>query len=212
MFTPSERLSDALRLSMKKSAFEKTPYTFLPQGALDLIITKARIIIALGITKPAPKDYKLVAYILKKAKRLFATAAYIGLPPDTLYCAMVLFRNTNFSDERLPLEDMSGEKFLKNTMSGSEHPLFMLEGRVKYKAERIWTFSRVHDFLKAQYSFLAPIISAGRIDYYFDPGLILPFVEHAAQGEGSQSTARFQRQRQDGLWRPVAVLRSQRSM
>lgn len=185
MFTPSERLSDALRLSMKKSAFEKTPYTFLPQGALDLIITEATILIALGIKKPTPEDYKLVVYILMRAKRLFATAAYIGLPPDTLYCAMVLFRNTNFSDERLPLEEMSGEEFLKSTMSGLEHPLVNLEGHVKHKAERIWTFSRIHDFLKAQFSFLAPIISAGQIDYDFGPGLILPFVEHAAQGEGS---------------------------
>jgi hypothetical protein len=185
MFTSKTRLSDALRLGMKKSAFEKTPYTFLPQSALDSIIIEDTILMALGITKPTPEDCKLVAYILTKAKRLFATAAYVGLPSDTLYCAMVLFRNANFSDERLPLEEMGGEDFLKNKMNGLKHPLVKLEGHLKPNAERIWTFSRIHDFLKAQFSFLTPIFSAGKIDYDFGPSLILPFLKHTAQGEGS---------------------------
>jgi hypothetical protein len=185
MFTSKTRLSDALRLGMKKSAFEKTPYTFLPQSALDSIIIEDTILMALGITKPTPEDCKLVAYILTKAKRLFATAAYVGLPSDTLYCAMVLFRNANFSDERLPLEEMGGEDFLKNKMNGLKHPLVKLEGHLKPNAERIWTFSRIHDFLKAQFSFLTPIFSTGKIDYDFGPSLILPFLKHTAQGEGS---------------------------
>ncbi|KAJ4413264.1 hypothetical protein N0V91_000238 [Didymella pomorum] len=185
MFTSKTRLSDALRLGMKKSAFEKTPYTFLPQSALDSIIIEDIILMALGITKPTPEDCKLVAYILTKAKRLFATAAYVGLPSDTLYCAMVLFRNANFSDERLPLEEMGGEDFLKNKMNGLKHPLVKLEGHLKPNAERIWTFSRIHDFLKAQFSFLTPIFSTGKIDYDFGPSLILPFLKHTAQGEGS---------------------------
>ncbi|KAL1593742.1 hypothetical protein SLS60_010474 [Paraconiothyrium brasiliense] len=185
IFTSGMRLSDVLRLSMEKSAFDKTPYTFLPKGALDSIVNKATILIAMGITKPTPEDYDLVAYILMKAKKLFATAAYIGLRPNTLYRAMVLFRNNNFSDERLPLEEMSAAKFVKDVMSGHKHPLAKLEGHVKYEADRIWTFRRVHAFLEEQFRFLAPILSTGQSDQNFG-NLILPFVKkHAAQAEGA---------------------------
>ena len=140
MFPSDMRLSDVLRLSMKKSAFDKTPYIFLPQGALDSIITEATILIAMGVTKPTPEDCELAAYILTKAKRLFGTAAYVELRPKTLYKAMVLLRNTNFTDERLPLEEMTEENLLRDVMNGRKHPLVNLEGHVKSCAERIWTF------------------------------------------------------------------------
>lgn len=185
MLTSGMRLSDVLHLSMKKSAFYKTPYTFLPQGALDSIITRATILIAMGITQPTPEDCELAAYILTNARRVFATAAYIELRPKTLYRAMVLFRNTNFTDERLPLEEMGGENLLRDVMSGRKHPLVNLERHVKYEADRIWTFRRVHAFVEEQFKFLAPIIFTGKPDHDFG-NLILPFVKkHATQAEGS---------------------------
>jgi len=49
----------------------------------------------MSIAKLRPEVCELAAYILRKVKRLFATAAYVELRPDILYRAMILFRNTN---------------------------------------------------------------------------------------------------------------------
>lgn len=183
--TTGMKLSDVLRLSMKKSEFEKTPYTFLPQGALDSIITRVTILKAMGITEPTPGDCELATYILSRAKRTFAIAAYIELRPQTLHKAMVVFRHAYFTDEKLPLEEMSGEEFLENALSGLHHPLVKLEGPVRHKGKRIWSFRRVHAFLEEQFKFLAPVISTASPDLDFG-NLILPFVKkHAAHAEGS---------------------------
>jgi hypothetical protein len=185
MFTSGMRLSDILRLSMKKSEFDKTPYTFLPQGTLDTLITKATILHAMGVVPPTSEDDELAIYILTKAKRAFATAAYIELQPRTLYNAMVLFRDTGFTDERLPLEKLSGDILVKNELSWQQHPLVNLEEAERSEAKKIWTFGRVHNFLEDQFKFLAPVISTARPDQDFGH-LILPFVKkHAAQAEGS---------------------------
>lgn len=184
-FSESLRLSDRLRLHMKKSAFVKTPYEFLPQNILDSIITEATVRHAMAFTKSTPDARELIAYILVEAKRVFATAVYIGLEPDTLYETMVLFKNTSFSDKRLPLEVMREEQLTRYVIGGRLHPLLELEGRDQDDAKRIWTPLRVHDFSKKQFKFLAPIIRLGKRDHNFG-NLILPFVKkHAAQNEGS---------------------------
>ena len=184
-FSESLRLSDRLRLHMKRSAFDKTPYEFLPQDTLDSIITEAIVRHAMAFTESTPEASALIAYILVEAKRVFATAVYIGLEPDTLYNTMVLFRNTKFSDNRLPLEVMRQEQLMKCFVSGRGHPLSELEARIQDDAKRIWTPLRVHDFSKKQFKFLAPVVRLGKRDHNFG-NLILPFVrKHAAQNEGS---------------------------
>lgn len=182
--TSEMRLSDLLRLRMEKSAFEKTPYNFLPQGALDSLITKKTIFRAMGITCATKSDSILAFYILTKAKRLFATAVYIGLPPRVLHKAMRLFLLHNFQDSKLPLEEMNGKQFLSNKKSGVQHPLIRMEGR-RFGKETIWTFPRVHAFLEEQFKFLAPVMSTRQPNHDFG-NRILPFVKkHAAQAEGS---------------------------
>lgn len=158
-------LSDTLRLRMKKSAFEKMPYKFHPQSALDLTITKAAIFTTMCITKPSRVDCELMKFILEKGKRLFATAAYSGLQADELYPAMAVFQKADFSDKCLPLEELNMAECLTDGMTKREHPLFMLEGPFKHENERIWTFGRVHAFLEAQLSFLAPVVHIGKPDH-----------------------------------------------
>lgn len=177
---PDMRLSDELRLHMTRSAFDKTPKDFLPEGALESIVTRTTVCAAMGLTEPTREDSELVDYILTKARKVFATAAYIGLGPKALYKAMVLFRWNEFEDGMLPLEDITREQLLSEV-----HPLFKVEGPVPNGAKRIWNFRRSHDFVQQQWKFLAPIISTAESFHDFQ-ARTLPFVKkHATRAEGA---------------------------
>ena len=178
-------LSDMLEIRMKKSAFEKTPHRFLPQGALDRSISEVTIVNAMGLTQPTPVDHELVHFILTRAKRLFATATYIELKPRLLYKAMSLFCKNGFDDERLPIEEVTGEQYVKDEVNGVEHLLAKLEGPVQNEADRVWTFRKIFSFQQEQGRFLAPVLSTDEPNHDFWD-LTLPFItKHASYAEGS---------------------------
>lgn len=183
--TPDMRLSDLLRLELEKSAFDKTPYKFLPRGALDSLITMNTILKEMNITRVTEQDRETAHYILAKAKRAFATAVYIDLPPEALYKAMTMFRLNGFADEHLPLDEMTGAQLGSNKVSGFNHPLVKMESHAQYEGMRVWTFRRVHAFLEEQFKFLAPVMSVSSVGHDFG-NCILPFTKkHATRAEGA---------------------------
>jgi hypothetical protein len=85
---------------------------------------------------------------------------------------MVLFKEHNFTDSCLPLEEWSKERLKKNTGS---HPFVLMERDQAAKTKRIWSVYSIDRFCKAQWEFQAPIISTAKKNHNFDQRII-PFV------------------------------------
>lgn len=178
-------LSYVLMYNMTNSKFDKTPLDFLPQGALDRIITKSAILGAIRATQPEEADTKLINFILTKAKRIFATAVFIELSPRALRRAMFLFQKEGFDDTHLPIEKWSGEEMMKKQMTGVHHPFVVMERPVEDGDEKVWTLRKIFDFQDHQGKFLAPVLSTTEPNHdLWD--LTMPFVtKYASYAEGS---------------------------
>lgn len=162
-----ETLEDILRNRLVESVFDKTPHLFLPREALSQVVTRSSVFIALNISTPNDEDNELVRFILKDAKRIFATTVFVGVRP--LRKAMQLFRSNNFGDEKLPLkEPPAGES--------SAHPFEAMEQTTKRPRRRIWTQANILNFHDHQWKFLAPVFSTAESTYDLGSQTI-PFVK-----------------------------------
>ncbi|KAJ4348747.1 uncharacterized protein N0V89_010125 [Didymosphaeria variabile] len=214
MRQPQKELADELTMGMRRSEFDKTPFSFLPKSELDRLITVESAMRAMSIKVPTLDDEKLLHYIVTDAKAIFATAVYIKLKPDKLHEAMTLFRqySPRFRDDALPIKEKSGadllkeaddcferlakgltdmeyqekeEELLRKAITGVQHILRTIEGPVQSDDDRIWTDGRIIEFQEDQKHFCAPIIQDTEISHDLF-GVAIPFVEkYATRGAGS---------------------------
>lgn len=181
----ADQLSNTLITSMVKSSFEKTPHKFVPQKALDKIITRDSVLKAMKITRPTKEDDELVEFVLNKAKAIFATAADSEFKSKSLKKVMELFQKNNFDDRKLPIEKWSSDEFYDNPAKGIRHPFASMDKLTKNGYGKMWTLRKIYEFQEAQSKFLVPIFSTAESNY--DLGeLTVPFVgKHTRHSEGA---------------------------
>ena len=168
-------LSSDLREYMVESNFDRHVHCFIPAGKLDQLIKRESILKAMKIDSSTEGCDALVYFIEKKAKKVFATTAYIKVCGQLLYRAMLLFKKNNFDDSRLPIKPRSSNKSKRNAKAKTLHPFANMEGTVGEGVDPIWSPANTYDFEQAQWRFLAPIFSTSQLNH--DVGnRILPFI------------------------------------
>ncbi|KAE9363831.1 HET-domain-containing protein [Stipitochalara longipes BDJ] len=174
-----ECLGDKIIKQFEKSAFDKED--FLPDGCIDTLITKTAVIKELALTQEDLKkesNQKLVNFILKKGKKIFATMLVAGFKGTQLNKAMTQFRKNKLGDSILPIteETKSNIPFFGNDPT------------------RSWGPVSVHGFCRVQRAFLSPVFSKERLNLELHADVILPFtyqeddVKSGAFGEVHQVT------------------------
>lgn len=190
---PLDTLLNRLLVSLTPSKFERTENNkFLPRDVFDDILSDAAEgqggrqnqagtvlqLMGIGSTRPSKADNDLADYILDRAKKVFLVTIWIRL--KQLHVAMKLFKDHNFSDEMLPLEEWSGDKLSYESV---DHPFVIMENdrkggkRAKRKSTRIWDAHSISQFQEDQWKFLAPTISTSDQNRNFDPRCPIPFME-----------------------------------
>lgn len=186
-------LWEILRECLVPSKFDKTHHQFVPEGSLDRVITKDSILAAMDVEQPTGEDDLLVEFILKRAKKVFAISVFIELEGSTLRRAMLLFKDTEFNDTKLPIEDTrnsSPPANLSNSHSAStsgagQNILASLEVSVN-GGNRIWRKPKIYNFCEHQWKFLAPVFSTAEYNHDLPALSILPFIsKHANFDKGS---------------------------
>jgi hypothetical protein len=125
----------------------------------------------------APKDARIVNFILKYARKLFATMVYCGISGINLLMAMTLAEGSNFNDGQLPINNLS-------SLPRTDRPTLFQH----------WNRANLNRFYEEQWSFLAPVFSMNDFSSQdYDASVILPFVpvETRANSGGSNRVRRF---------------------
>ncbi|KAH7093393.1 hypothetical protein FB567DRAFT_173596 [Paraphoma chrysanthemicola] len=185
-------LKEQLALRMVRSQFDKTFVDFLPEGALDAILTEigdSGIYRELSVSNPSSDDEKLLGFIKDKARRLFAISAYIGLKGSDLRMAMSWFLNYKdgyLEDTKLPIKVFKNKeldermKLLNNDyehMTDDEyedllrekvHVFIAIENQCRKENESsdlLWNRGRLWDFQDHQAKFTAPVLSDDKFNH-----------------------------------------------
>ena len=173
-------LADILTASSVRSQFEKTPRYFVPQGEFDRIVTREAIRDTL-YSRTEAEDAVLVDYIVKDARKLFAIVVLSDLSgPSYLTQAMYLFRDHNFSDSNLPIEDPPI----------SEDGQFDLPAHPLRRLSKFWRGAMIHTFCYEQWKLLVPVFLPDGVNH--DLGAqIIPFIDKSDEArEGSSGSVR----------------------
>ncbi|KAL1599047.1 hypothetical protein SLS59_006497 [Nothophoma quercina] len=182
-------LADILTASSVRSQFEKTPRYFVPQGEFDRIVTRETIRDTL-YSRTEAEDAVLVDYIVKDARKLFAIAVLSDLSgPSYLTQAMYLFRDHNFSDSNLPIEDPPI----------SEDGQFDLPAHPLRRLSKFWRGAMIHTFCYEQWKLLVPVFLPDGV--YHDLGVqIIQFIDKSDEArEGSSGSVRRYTVHQDHI-------------
>lgn len=163
-------LSERLVGLLTNSVFDRQERPFVPENSLNDVIATDSIFMAMDVEEPTEDDYLLADFILKRAKKIFAIAVDIELQDSNLRRAMLLFRDREFDDDKLPIEYTLNSSLASPTIN----VLAALEVGVQQK--RIWTNKKVMLFNDSQWKFLSPVFSMDRFNYDFKPHTILPFI------------------------------------
>lgn len=172
-------LADRIFDNLIASVFDETHRKFLPEGFLKKFITMEVIQkeLGMGSGRLAPKDERIVDFILKHARKLFATMVYCGISGTNLLTAMKSAEGSNFNDGQLPINNLGS---LPRT---GRPTLFQHLDR-----------AMLNRFYEEQWSFLAPVFSMNDFSSQdYDASVILPFVsvETRANSGGSHGIRRF---------------------
>ncbi|KAI4961385.1 hypothetical protein J4E86_000413 [Alternaria arbusti] len=139
-----------------KSAFEKTPHKFVPDGIIHELITEESISEALEIHARTRGDAELVEFIRMHAKKVFAIFIYTR--PTKLLAALNWWRKKDMNDRDLPITIQPEWK------------------------KQAW----FAEFCEHQWKFLAPVFSTARYNHNLEEDHILPFVsKESDSGRGS---------------------------
>jgi hypothetical protein len=181
-----KNLHTDIRECRVQSRFGKSFGQFLPRGQLDRLVTRNSILETMKIEEweVEEEDETLVAFILQRAKKLFAIL--VTIRHSSLQDAISLFEKHSFDDSKLPVEIWTPEMFSDSQKIGTQHPFFEMQGDVKRRRDRVWDKSFIYDFQDKQWEFLAPIISTEEMNNCYSNKVIMPFVaQHASFAEGS---------------------------
>lgn len=180
---PTSRLWDELK---EAKASSKYPFKadFWPEGSLQRIITKNDIISELYQVNSVdnepvdnepvdnePVDNELVEFILRDAMKLLATCLISQIRHFGLAQTMCIFRNHNFSDKNLPVEEQVFKRY-------------------QFADSLSWSPPQMLNFLQYQWRFVAHTFS--RACYLIPRPLpeetILPFIDSTALAQGHFGT------------------------
>ncbi|XP_014559825.1 hypothetical protein COCVIDRAFT_90891 [Bipolaris victoriae FI3] len=143
---PRPQLRPLITDRLVKSAFEKTPLRFVPEGNMQGIITEDMIKISLGIGTPASrKEGEMIEFIKKHAKKVFAIVVY--MKGDCMEIMKSLKRK-GIDDDSLPIKDQRDL------------------GRKEWAS----------DFFEKQWQFNAPVFSTTEFNHDLEESHILPFI------------------------------------
>jgi len=140
-------LSETLFKNLDTSDFDNTPRKFMCHDGLDELVTRDSVLDAMQMEEPLDDDDRqLVNFILKNAKKIFATSVSIELDQveGLLKKAMQLFQKKGIDDSKLPFKD------------GPHSTLQDLEPGIKHRS-KIWRENKVHEFFNNQWRFLVPV-------------------------------------------------------
>jgi hypothetical protein len=167
----NKNLSDQIIDEYQKSKFDPDVKHFVPEGSVDRLVTLEAIIKELlEKDQLEPADLVLEDGSVKKgivdfaygeAKKVFATTVVSGLRGNPLVRAMWQFKQIQFIDTSLPFleENSSIDPFFSNTRGSP------------------WNKTRIHNFCREQWGFLAPVFSRQNFNVDLEARHILPFIE-----------------------------------
>lgn len=160
-----ESLAKRILDSFDGSTFDSMRRPFLPENCLNDLITINTIREELKLDELDRDTYSkewqelFTEWIHTQARKVFAITVQCGLPWDDTFDAMQLFREQDFEDKLLPIED---PRSLTDTL------------RKRFDSE-IWFDVRLYDFYEKQWKCLCPVFSPEKYDYDLSPECIFPF-------------------------------------
>jgi hypothetical protein len=165
---PVPNLSNHLSSKAEKSTFDNRQ--FWPRGSLGDVITVQHVHGKLRSGEVDQKELdRLVHFITKRCKKVFAISLCIGLNSKNARKAMTQFQESDVDDGMLPLNDQAQAFFRKGTKI-YRHP---------------WSEFRVEQFCHKQWEFLAPSFNRNHNELSLQVNHILPFTwasQHVGQG------------------------------
>jgi len=148
---------------------------FVPEGALDELVTEATIRKILGI-ESAEGEKDLVNFIKTRAKKLFAISVYSGvyssIEEKRILKSMKRFFKAAFTDQELPVEQ----------------PALNVKNHCLYSVDKFWDYHKTFRFAHEQWKFLAPVFKVATEDHHnhdFQCLHILPFIKKCEEGSAS---------------------------
>lgn len=144
---PALQLRPLIMDKLVKSAFEKTPLRFVPEGNIQDIITEEKIKISLKIGTPCSRrDGEMIEFIKTRAKKVFAIVVYMK-PSDSM-AVMKSLKKKGIDDDSLPITNQQD------------------------LGKRDW----VLEFFEKQWQFEAPVFSTTEYNHDLEESHILPFI------------------------------------
>ncbi|EUC46749.1 hypothetical protein COCMIDRAFT_35616 [Bipolaris oryzae ATCC 44560] len=144
---PRPQLRPMITDRLVKSAFEKTPLRFVPEGNVQDIITEGMIQISLGIDTPVSKrEGEMIKFIKSRAKKVFAIVVYMNA--GDCMDIMKSLKRKGIDDDSLPIKDQ------------------------RDLGRKDWA----PDFFEKQWQFNAPVFSTTRFNHDLEESHILPFI------------------------------------
>ncbi|KAF4892491.1 Aurora/IPL1-related protein kinase 2 [Colletotrichum fructicola] len=108
------RLSDDIMAHYRRSAFEKSTSSFLPEGDIAGLVTDKTVMKALGWKRQrpreCPKSQDMLRFILEEARKTFAITSLTGLTGKELLEAMGILKDASISDSCLPVKKILWEE------------------------------------------------------------------------------------------------------
>ncbi|KAI0432193.1 hypothetical protein F5Y09DRAFT_160880 [Xylaria sp. FL1042] len=142
---------------------------FLPNNAIDILVTEENIIAELDGVKFKKRKHtsrdKLIQWILKDARKLFLIHIDVGLGPDDAFRSLKQFMKQGFVDKNLPILDVKSKDFRFNEC-------FL----------GCWKQCYLERFSDFQWRYLSPIFRGAESEYHLDRRHVLPFIEKDRQG------------------------------
>jgi hypothetical protein len=170
-----ESLGALIVTKYQKSVFDR--HDFLPEGCIEALITEPAVIKELAITEETKDSRKLLNFVLKEGRKIFAILLVSSFKGENLHKAITQFRRKEIGDASLPITEET-----KNNVPFFNPP------------KKPWNTMSIYNFCEVQWRFLAPVFSSERLSLQLHANHILPFtsqdgdVKSGAFGEVHQVT------------------------
>ncbi|KAK3998238.1 HET-domain-containing protein [Cladorrhinum sp. PSN332] len=178
----SSDLSTEIHAKLCKSAFDDQSRDFLPEGAIDSLITEDAIRKKLGVLVDDPINVEIVHFVLKRAKRLFVIAILAGLTSGRresedygqLATAMLDFQFAEMDDSCLPI-------LFDDTRT--QRPFYDEDEEIMDP----WDPVKIRNFSRDQWTVLVPVLLHNGPMLDLHPNCILPIIEKETVASGGFS-------------------------
>jgi hypothetical protein len=187
----------------KAKRFDNADGEFWPDQSLNDLITAEIVHQVFNEANPA-YDPTLVAFVVDKAKKLFAITANIDSRPQLLLARMQFFKSTGFTDDSLAAEmetsDSSGHASIDNNSIPFADRLASRDPTGK-----LWRPAAREKFSHNLWKAVSPVFSASEANYNFKTSTILPFSELNANVKGGAFSTVHKVAIYEGYYKDAAV-------